>query len=93
MSTSYFRRGEMAPLSDKNDGNEHPGAVPKYTVVISYDGTGEFYTRVTVSQRDFNFRALSLPELKRQITLCFPTARFSYALSRSAATANERQRS
>jgi len=75
-------RGEIAEY-DKVDGNENPDKIRPYAVKIEFDGS-EFFCRVSVRGKDFFFRGLSLRELKRQVSLCFPDARFAYSFSRSA---------
>jgi hypothetical protein len=88
MSNYYYNaRGEMAGLDGgKVDGGDHPsGKVSKYTVKIDYGNDGEFYGRIDhFAGRSWNFWALSLHELKRQISLCVPNFRFQYTLSRAA---------
>jgi hypothetical protein len=85
-----YYRGEMAPLDDKVDGGSQPSdKVKPYTVTIQFSGDGEYHTRLTIRGKDFFFRALSVAELKRQVSMCFPNARFTYTLSRSAALAND----
>jgi hypothetical protein len=89
MSSSFWR-GEMAPLTDKADGNENlSGKVSKYELTINYDGAGEFHTRITFQRHDYFFRALTVPALKEQIRQRFPGVLFSYTLGRSAALAND----
>lgn len=83
MSGYYWRGGEKAELTDKNDGNEHQSGFSKYKVVIQFDGN-EYHCRCEVQRRDFCFRALSLRELKDQVRRCFPDVRFVYSLSRAA---------
>jgi hypothetical protein len=87
MSSSFWR-GEMAPLTERNDGNENQAGFNKYKVLVQFDGS-EFYCRATINHRDWNWRALSLRELRRQVSVCFPNAQFRYELSRSAALAND----
>ena len=54
--SNYFR-GEMAPLDQKiTGGSDHPSAkVSPYQLVISYDGSGEFHTRLTFQRKDYFF--------------------------------------
>jgi hypothetical protein len=83
MSIPYWR-GEMAPLGDKIDGNEHSAKISPYEIKISYDGSGEFHTRVTWQRHDYFFRALTVPALKDAVRQRFPGVKFSYQLGRSA---------
>jgi hypothetical protein len=76
-------RGEIADLGAKNDGNEHQSGFNKYKVKIDFDGA-EFYCRLTVSRRDFHFRALTSRELRDQIRRTFPDVPVTYEFSRAA---------
>jgi hypothetical protein len=85
MSTSYFRRGGELATFSKTDGNENKDSKvkPYQQVKIDFDGN-EFYCRLTVSRRDFHFRALTTRELRDQIRRTFPDVPAQYEFSRAA---------
>ena len=76
-------RGEMAPLNDKNEGNENQSSFDKYKVTVEFDGS-EFYCRMDVGGRSWNFRNMSYDGLRDEVHRFFPRAKFSFKRSRSA---------
>jgi hypothetical protein len=71
------------PYKDSDDGS-HYG---KPEAVIMYDGNnGEFYCRIDIQGRPWNFRALSVEALRSQVERFFAAdrARIKFKLSRAA---------
>jgi hypothetical protein len=96
MSSSY--RGEMAPLTDKNQGNEDQNWTNKKLKVdheidaphagaiagtVEFDGS-EFHVRVDVGGRSWNFRNISYAALRDEIHRFFPKARLIFKRTRAA---------